>query len=104
MPISTVCNIDSDLRSSSHARLIVAWCFTALCQLRQVRRYISAYCFRLFIVALARSRLDYGNFVPVGSLAYRLRLLQSVLNAAARQTFRLRQFDHITDSLAVPSL
>ena len=39
---------------------------------------------------LDHSRFDYGNFILVGSPAYRLCLLHSVLNAAARLTFRLR--------------
>ena len=37
----------------------------------------------------------------VGLPAFRQRLLQSVLNAAARLTFRLRRHDHISDALAV---
>ena len=47
------------------------------------------------------SRLDYGNFilVEVRSPAYRLRYLQSVLNAAARLTYCLGRYDHITDAL-----
>ena len=52
-------------------------------------------------MSLIHSRLDYGNFIFVGSPAHRLRLLQSVLNAAARLTLRLRRYDHITDSLAM---
>ena len=76
-------------------------CFAAFRQLRQLLRYISADCFRSLVVALVHSRLDYGNFVLVGSPAYRLRLLQSVLNAAARLTFRIRRFDNINNSLAV---
>lgn len=104
VPVSTVRNlgvlIDSDLGSSSHVRLVVSRCFAALRLLRQLRRYVSDDCFRSLVVALVNSRLDYGNFVLVGSPAYRQRLLQSVLNAAARLTFRLRRFDHITDTLA----
>ena len=46
------------------------------------------------------TRLDYGNFVPVGLLAYQQRHLESVLNAAARLVYRLRRYDHITDALA----
>ena len=53
------------------------------------------------IAALVHTSFDCGNFILVGSPAYRLRLLQSVLNAAARLTFRLRRYDHVTDAQVV---
>jgi len=37
---------------------------------------------RSLVVSLVHSRLDYGNFVFVGLLAYLQRRLQTVLNAA----------------------
>ena len=104
-PVCTVRNlgvlIDADLGSASHVQLVVSRCFAALRQLRQLRRYVTDDCFRSLVAALVHSRFDYGNFILVGSPAYRLRLLQSVLNAAARLTFRLRRYDHVTDALAV---
>lgn len=104
-PVTTVRDlgvlIDSDLSATSHVRMVVSRCFAALRQLRQIRRYVSDDCFRSLVVALIHTRLDYCNFVLVGLPASRQRLLQSVLNAAARLTFRLRRYDHITDSLAV---
>jgi hypothetical protein len=102
-PVSTVRDlgvlVDSDLGSSSHARLVVSRCFAALRQLRALRRYVSDACFRSLVVALVHSRLDYGNFIFVGAPAYRLRQLQAVLNAAARLTLRLNRYDHITGPL-----
>ncbi len=53
------------------------------------------------MAALVHTRLDYGNVVLVGLPAFRKHLLQSVLNAAARLTFRLRRYDHLTDVLAI---
>jgi len=44
--------------------------------------------------------LDYGYITLIGIPAYQLRLLQSVMNAAARSIAGLRRFDHITDALA----
>ena len=41
------------------------------------------------------------NFVLVGLPVYLQRRLQSILNAAARLVFRLRRYDHVTDSLAI---
>jgi len=52
------------------------------------------------VVSLVHTRLDYGNFVLVGLLAYQQRHLESVLNAAARLVYRLRRYDHIKDSFA----
>jgi len=46
------------------------------------------------------TRHDYGNFVLVGLPAYQQRHLESVLNAAAHLVYRLRRYDHITDTLA----
>lgn len=92
--------IDSDLGAASHVRMIVSRCFAALRQLRHLRRYVSNDCFRSLVVALVHSRLDYGNFIMVGLPAYRLRMLQSVLNAAARLTYGLRRYDHVSGALA----
>ena len=89
--------IDSDLGAATHVRKTVSCCFAALCQLRDLRRYVTHDCFRSLVVSLIHSRLDYGNFVLVGLPAYLQRQLQSVLNAAARLVFRLRcHYDHIT--------
>jgi len=79
----------------------VSHCFAALRQLRHLRHYVTEDCFRSLIVLLVHSRLDYGNFVPVGLLAYLQRQLQSILNAAARLVFRIRRYDHVTDALPI---
>ena len=104
VPVNTVRDlgvfIDSDLGAATHVRRIVSRCFAALRQLRQLRRFVTDDCFRSLVVSLVHSRLDYGNYVLVGLPAYLQRRLQSVLNAAARLVFRLRRYDHVTDSLA----
>jgi hypothetical protein len=101
-PVSTVRNLgvlmDADLGSVWHTRLVVPRCFAAL---RQLRRYVTDDCFRSLVAALVHARFVYGEFILVGSPAYRLRLLQSVLNAAARLTLPLRRYDHVTDVLVV---
>jgi len=55
--------------------------------------------FQTLIVSLVLSSLDYRNSALVGLLAYLLRRLQSVVNAAARFIFVLRRTDHISDAL-----
>jgi len=67
-----------------HVQKTVSCCFAALCQLRQIRRYVPTSTFQKLVVALVHSRLDYGNGVLVGIPAHLMRRLQSVLNAAAR--------------------
>jgi len=69
-------------------------------QLRHLRCFVTDDCFRTLVVSLVHSRLNYGNIVLVGLPVYLQRRLQSVLNAAARLVFRLRRYDHVTDSLA----
>ena len=104
-PVSSVRDlgvfIDSDLGAATHVKRIVSRCFFALRQLRQLRRFVSDACFQRLVVSLVHSRLDYGNLVLVGLPVYLQRRLQSVLNAAARLTFRLHRYDHITDALSI---
>ena len=82
-----------------HVQRTVSCCFAALCQLRQIRRYVPASTFQKLVVALVYSRLDYGNGVLVGIPAHLKRRLQPVLNVAARLIFNLERSDHITDAL-----
>ena len=89
--------IDYDLSAATYVRRTVSYCFAAL---RQLRRYVTDDCFRSLVVSFMYSRLDYGNFVLVGLLAYLQRRLQSVLNAAARLLFCLSHYDHVSDALA----
>ena len=65
----------------------------ALQQLHQIRRSVPT------LQMLALSRLDFGNSVLVGTPAYLLHRLQSVMNAGAQLIFQLRRSDHITDAL-----
>jgi len=55
--------------------------------------------YQTLVTALVISRLDYGNSTLIGIPASLSRLLQSVLNAAARSVAGLRRSDHITAAL-----
>ena len=72
----------------SQVKHTVSRCFASLRGLRQIRRCVPPATFRMMVVALVHSRLDYGNGVLVGLPAYLMRQLQSVLNAAARLIWR----------------
>ena len=92
--------IDSDLIMRMHVKRTVSYCFAALRQLRQIRRSVPPATFQSLVVTLMLSRLDNGNAVLIGLLAYLVRCLQSVLNAAARLIYHMRSAYHITDALA----
>jgi len=83
----------------THVTRTVSWCSVALCQLRQIRCSVTTAKFQTPVVALAHSRLDYGNAVLAGLPGYLQRRLQSVLNTAARLIlYGLGCRDHITDA------
>ena len=82
-----------------HVKRTVSRFIASLRQLRQIRHSVPTATLQTLVVALVHSRLDYGNSVLVGLLAYLLRQLQSVLNAAARLVYQLKARDHITDAL-----
>ena len=91
--------IDCHLSMCTHVTRTVSWCSVALCQLRQIRCSVTTAKFQTPVVALAHSRLDYGNAVLAGLPGYLQRRLQSVLNTAARLIlYGLGCRDHITDA------
>ena len=66
----------------------------------QVKHTVSTAMLQMLVFALVHMVLDYGNGVLVGLLAYVIRQLQSVLNAAALLSVCcLNSRDHITDAL-----
>ena len=83
----------------THVQCTVSGCFAALRQLRQIRNSEPMAAFKSLVVALATTRLNYGNGVLIGLTTNLVRRLQSVQNRAARLIFKRRRFDHITDAL-----
>ena len=93
-------HIDADLVMRTHVQKTVSRCFAVLRQLRQIRRSVPQPAFQSLVVALKgelAARLRQRR--PIGHLAYLMRRLQSVLNAAARLIFNLRRSDHVHDAL-----
>ena len=88
-----------DLTNQTHVQRTVARYFASLWQLRQICCVVLSTTLQMLMVALvhSNSQLDYGNSMLVSLLAYLIRQLQSVLNAAERLIYRLRTCDHITD-------
>ena len=91
--------IDADPMMEAHVQQPVSRCFTVLRQLRQICQFVPSTILQTLVVVLVLLRLDYGNGNLTGLLAYRVRRLQSVLNASARLICSLHRSDHITDAL-----
>jgi len=66
-------------------------CFTALRQIRSVRRSLSRHALLTLVHALIVRKVDYCNFVLAGIPGQLQDRLQSVLNAAARLVFSARR-------------
>jgi len=87
--------INADLMMRTHVQKTVSRCFAVLRQLRSVHHSVPTKTYQTLILSLVLSRLDYGNVVLAGLLAYLFRRLQSVMNAAARLIYGLRHSDHM---------
>ena len=101
--MSSVCYlgiyVDADLTGRTQVLKTTASCFATLRQLRTVRRCLPSTTNKTLIVSLVLSRLDYRNATLSGLPDYQFRLLQSVINAAARSICNLRRSDHVTPAL-----
>ena len=91
--------MDADISMSTHVTKTVAKCFSALRQLRSIRRSVPEDIFKNLVVSLVLTRLDYGNATLTGLPSCQLSRLQAVMNAGARLIFRASKFEHITQML-----
>ena len=102
-PVRSVRNlgiyIDSDVSMSTHVSKTVSSCFSALRQIRSIRRSVSRPVLLSLVVSMVLTRLDYGSAALAGLPGQLLDKLQSVLNAAARLVCSARKYDHITPLL-----
>ena len=74
-------------------------CFSALRQIRSVRRSLPQHALLTLVHALVITKLDHCNSVLAGTAVYLQNRLQSVLNAAARLVFSRRASEHTTPLL-----
>ena len=91
--------IDADVTMRTHVTSTVRACFSALRQIRSVRRSLSQHALLTLIRALVITKLDQCNSVLVGTPCYLQDRLQSVLNAAARRVYSRRTSEHVTPLL-----
>ena len=82
-----------------HRARVCRNCYYKLCQIRRIKRSLTANSITLLVLASVHSRLDYCNSVLYSLPWSRLQLLQSVLNSAARLIQGLKRFDHISPVL-----
>jgi hypothetical protein len=88
--------LDSDASMRTHVRRTVSSYFSALRQLRSVRRSVPVDTFQQLVVFSVLFRLDYGNATRDGLPAELPQQLLFVLNASARFIFGARKYDHFT--------
>ena len=91
--------VETDVTMRTHVTNIVRACFSALRQIRSVRRSLPQHALLTLVHALVITKLDHCNSVLAGTAGYLQNRLQSVLNAAARIIYSCRVSDHTTPLL-----
>jgi len=104
LPVSQVrdlgVHLDADVAMKAHVTATVRKCFSALRQIRSVRRSLPRHALLTLIRSLVVNSVDYCKPVLADVSGHLLDLLQSVLNAAARLIFSARKSEHITPLLS----
>ena len=102
-PLESVWNLGSwfnaHMRMNVHIGKICSKAFRGLCNIRQMRKFLTVQSTKTLIYAFVSLHLDYCNTLLFGLLKYQLDRLQKVQNATARVTFQIVKFDHITPPL-----
>ena len=91
--------LDKNMSMSEHIVRVRRNCYYQLCQIRRVKKSLTANSKTILVLASVHSRLDYCNSVLYSLPWSRLQLLQSVLNSAAHLIRGLKRFDHISPVL-----
>ena len=91
--------MDSDVSMRTQVTNTVPACFSALRQIRSVRRALPQHALLTLVPTLVITRLDQCNSVLAGISGYMQDRLQSVLNAAARLVYSRRTSEHTTPLL-----
>ena len=84
---------------SIHIGKICSKAFYGLYKIRQLRKFLNPESMKTLVHAFVTSHLDYCNSLLFGIPKYQIDHLQKVLNTAARLTFRIPKFDHISPAL-----
>ena len=84
---------------NSHISKMLQAGFSALRQIRFIKKFLSYESLRTLAVALILSRIDYCNTLLAGLPEKQLCRVQSLINTTARLITGTRKFDHITPVL-----
>ena len=102
-PVSSARNlgvfVDDELSMRPHLSHVTASCFSAMRQIRSIRRTLPPAALEMLVTSLVHSHLDYCNVVFAGLPSCDLRRLQAVLNSSIRLVTGARKYDHVTSSL-----
>ena len=102
-PLESVQNLgswfDAHMRIKVYVGKICSKALRGLYSIRQIRKFLTVQSTKTLIHAFVSSHLDYCNALLFGLPKYQLDRLQKVQNAAARVTFQIAKFDHITPAL-----
>jgi len=82
-----------------HVTQLVCSCYGVLRQLRSIRRSLPRTALTTLVSSFIVSKVDYCNVVLAGLPQRELDCVQSVVNAAARQSTDARKYDHVTPLL-----
>jgi len=91
--------IDGDMTMTTHINHVLSSCFSALRQIRSIKRSLPSHALDTLVTSLLHSRLDYCNVVFAGLPARDLQRLQPVLNAAVRLLSDSSSSCHVTPLL-----
>ena len=100
-PLERVRNLwswfDAHMRMNVHIGKLSSKAFRGLYNIRQIRKFLAVQSTKTLIHAFVSLHLDYCNALVFGLPKYQLDRLQKVQNAAARVTFQIAKFDHISN-------
>ena len=87
------------MRMNVHIGKICSKASRGLYNIRQIRKFLTVQSSKTMIHAFVSSYHDYCNALLFGLPKYQLYRLQKFQNAAARVTFQIAKFDHVTPAL-----
>jgi len=88
--------VDGAMTMRTHINHVLSSCFSALRQIKSIKRSLPAHTLTTLVTALIHSRLDYCNVVFAGLPNCDILRMQSVLNTAIRLVAGASRWNHAT--------
>ena len=103
LSVDHVCNLeflmDNTLKNQSHINKLTSSSFNQLMNIRRIHLKLDQDTTKYIIQALVISKLDYCNFLLLGSADYQLNKMQWIQNMACRIVCNLHKFNHVASSM-----